>query len=149
MSEAATASAPAAEGAHAASAPSLLDQLQGLWKELPGLFNDRIELLSLELHRAGTVLVQVVVLIIVATILGVAAWLLLWAIIVMGLVFAGLPPALALGAAFLVNVAVAAWAVAHARKRLPLLRLPATRRHLRVGTPPTDAPPELSQPLAS
>lgn len=119
-----------------ASTGSPMEALRALWKDVPGLLNDRIELLSLELQRAGVALAQVVVLIVVATILGVTAWLVLWGAITLALVAAGLPLILALAATFGVNLATAAWAVARARRLLPLLRLPATRRHLLVGPSP-------------
>jgi uncharacterized membrane protein YqjE len=143
---------PAAQ--HAPSSP-WLHTLGLLWEELPGLVSDRVELLSLELHRAGLALMRIVVLMIAASILGVTAWLALWSAAVMALVAAGLPPALALGCALLVNVAAAAWAVARARRLLPLLRLPATRRHLMIhpqravdGPPLPDVAAGLQQPLA-
>lgn len=142
---AAAAAAPADERV-ARPPPSLLDTLGGLWKELPGLLNDRIELLSLELQRAGAALAQVVVLVVAAAILGVTAWLVLWSAIVMALVAAGLHIALALAAALLLNVGAALWAAARARSLLPLLRLPATRRHLTIGPSPNPAAPETDMP---
>ena len=129
--------------------PSLLAQWQALWKELPGLLNDRVELLALELQRARSVLVQALALTIVAAILGVTAWLLLWAVAVLGMVLAGLAPLAALLAALLVNAAAAAWAVARVRRLLPLVQLPATRRHLTVGKPSPAAPLDAGQALGS
>jgi uncharacterized membrane protein YqjE len=85
---AASAAAAAPESA-AVPPPSLLSTLRGLWQELPGLLNDRVELLSLELQRAGSALVRIVMLVVVAAILGVTAWLVLWGGIVMALVAAG------------------------------------------------------------
>ena len=125
--------------------PSLLAQWQALWRELPGLLNDRVELLALELQRARSVLVQALALTIVAAILGVTAWLLLWAVAVLGMVLAGLAPL----AALLVNAAAAAWAVARVRRLLPLVQLPATRRHLTVGKPSPAAPLDAGQALGS
>jgi len=58
--------------------PPLLSTLQEVWQELPGLISDRVELLSLELRRAGITLAQVVVLVLAAAILAVTAWLVLW-----------------------------------------------------------------------
>lgn len=124
------ASAAAAGGA---AARSLTDSLGRLWDELPALVNDRIELLSLELQRAGVALVQIVVLIVAAAILLVTAWLVLWGAVVMALVGLGLPMGWALLIVLLVNVAAAAWAGLRARRLLPALRLPATRRHLMIG----------------
>jgi len=139
------AAAPA-DPAAAAPPPSLMAGLGELWTELPQLLNDRVELLSLELQRAGAALVQVVVLIIAAAILGVTAWLVLWGGVVWALVSAGLHLTLALAAALLVNVAAAFWAVARARRLLPKLRLPATRRHLMITPSPTPREPADTTP---
>jgi uncharacterized membrane protein YqjE len=136
-----------------------LGLLGQMWDEVPGLLNDRVELLSLELQRAGNALVQIVVMTLAAAILGLTAWLVLWAALVMALVTAGLAPVWALAIALLVNLAAAAWAVKRARSLLPLLRLPATRRHLMISPSPTpragstEAPPhdrpDTPRPLAS
>lgn len=142
---AASASAPSPAN-DPAPAP-LLQTLQGLWRELPGLLNDRIELLSLELERAGRAMAQIVVLLVAVGILGVTVWLVLWLVIVAALMALGLPTTGALLAVLLVNLAAAWLAVARARRLLPLLRLPATRRHL-MFSPSTD-PPEPEPPLAA
>ena len=65
MANTATASAGDGEAAPAGAgnAPSLLGSLGELWSELPGLLNDRVELLSLELQRAGLALVLALVLV--------------------------------------------------------------------------------------
>ena len=141
--------APRAEGD--AGLRSWMHTLGEIWTALPGLLNDRIELLSLELQRAGSALAQVVLLIVVGGILGVTAWLLLWAVIVGALVDAGWHSALALSAAMGVNLAAAAWAGLRARRLLPLLRLPATRRHLMISPapPPTDENPDAARPATS
>ena len=76
--------------ASAAPPPSWLASLQGLVQELPGLISDRIELLSLELQRAGQVLAQIVALIVAAAILAVTAWLALWGGVIVALIDAGL-----------------------------------------------------------
>lgn len=147
--------APRAEGASAVHAeaasgvPSWTHTLGEIWTALPGLLNDRIELLSLELQRAAAALAQTVLLIVVSGILGVTAWLLLWAVIVGALVDAGWNSALALSAAMGVNLAAAASAALRARRLLPLLRLPATRRHLMIN--PSSVPcqgPSGSAPTA-
>ena len=132
------ASATASGGA---AARSLTDALGRLWDELPGLVNDRIELLTLELRRAGVALVQIVVLIVAASILGVAAWLLLWAAVVLLLIDAGVSVAVSLLVALAVNAAAALWALWRARRLLPALQLAATRRHLHIGAPPAAASP--------
>lgn len=129
----ATASTPPAQ-------ESLLQTLKGLWQELPGLVSDRVELLSLELHRAGLALAQIAALVVAAAILGVTAWLVLWGMVVALLVMAGLHWLAALGLALLANLLAAWWAVARVRKLLPALKLPATRRHLMIS-PSTKPPP--------
>lgn len=132
--------------------PPLLSTLQEVWQELPGLISDRVELLSLELRRAGITLAQVVVLVLAAAILAVTAWLVLWGGIVVALVSVGMHTALALLVAVVINLGAAAWAVMRARRLLPHLSLPATQRHLMIGpsaitrapddsTPPPAVPP--------
>lgn len=111
-------------------APPLLQTLQSLWRELPGLVSDRIELLSLELRRAGLAVMQIVALVIAIGILGVTAWLVLWAAIVLLLTNAGLPLPVAMLAVMAVNIGAAWWAVAQVRRLVGRLTLPATRRHL-------------------
>jgi len=111
----------------------MLQSLQALWKDLPGLISDRVELLSLELQQAGLALLQILMLAVVVAILGVTAWLVLWVGIVAGLVAMGLHVALALGLALLLNLAAAAMAVMRAVALSRQLRLPATRRHLTLS----------------
>jgi ABC-type protease/lipase transport system fused ATPase/permease subunit len=118
----------------------LLQTLKGLWQELPGLVSDRVELLSLELNRAGLALAQIAALVVAAAILGVTAWLALWGMVVALLVMAGLHWLVALGLALVANLLAAWWAVARARSLLPKLKLPATRRHLMLS-PSTKPPP--------
>lgn len=110
--------------------PSLLQTLQGLWRELPGLISDRVDLLTLELQRAGRALMQIVALVVVAAILAVTAWLALWSAVVGLLMALGLHWSLALLVVLVVNLGAAWWAVARMRSLVPDLRLPATRRHL-------------------
>lgn len=129
--------------------PPLLDTLQEVWRDLPGLISDRVELLSLELRRAGITLAQIVVLILAAAILGVTAWLVMWGGIVVALVSAGMHTALALLVAVVLNLGAAAWAAMRARRLLPLLSLPATQRHLMIGPSAiTRAPDESTPPPA-
>ncbi|MDE2079908.1 MAG: phage holin family protein [Burkholderiales bacterium] len=122
----------------AAPQPSWLAALHDLARELPGLVSDRIELLSLELRRAGLALAQIVALVVAGAILGLTAWLALWGCIVGALVAAGLPWTGALLAVLLVNLAACAALLLRVRTLLPLLGLPATRRHLTL--PPAAAP---------
>lgn len=124
---------------------SLRRQLRALWRELPGLLSDRVELLSLELQRAARSLAEIVALIVGMAILGVTAWLALWAALVGLLVRAGLPLTAALLLAIVFNVGVILLALRRVRRLLPRLSLPATRRHLMVSpdpTPPADLPAE-------
>lgn len=134
----AQAETPAA--ASAAEPPSLLQQLQGLVRELPRLVSDRVELLSLELQRATQSLVQIVALVVAIAILGVTVWLTLWATLVTLLVHAGMPLLAALLLTVGINAVVIAVAVARVRRLLPRLQLPATRRHLTVAPDPAPEP---------
>jgi hypothetical protein len=130
-----------------AASEGLLDALQAIWRDLPGLVSDRVDLLSLELLRAGRSLAQIVALIVAAAILGVTAWLVLWVGVAGALVALGLHWAWALLLVLAVN-ALAAWAaVARVRRLLPNLRLPATRRHLMLSpTTPAPQPPPPAPP---
>lgn len=129
-------------GAAATAEPSWLVTVQALLHELPGLVSDRIELLSLELQRAGRALAQIVALIVAAAILAVTAWLALWAGVMVALISAGLHWAAASLLVLVVNLGACAWAVARVRALAPLLQLPATRRHLTVrrAEPPAPGP---------
>lgn len=118
----------------------MLKSLQGLWRELPGLVSDRIELLSLEVRRAGSALAQIVALVVMAAILGVTAWLALWGVAIGGLMALGLHWAVALLVVLLINLGAAWLAISRARGLVPRLGLPATRRHLTLS--PSTAPPE-------
>lgn len=105
--------------------------------ELPGLISDRVELLSLELQRAGQVLAQIVALIVAAAILAVTAWLALWGGVMLALIGAGLHWAAASLIVLVINLCACGWAVARIRALAPLLQLPATRRHLTLSQPST------------
>ena len=113
---------------------SLIDLVRGVLQDLPGLIGDRVELFSLELHRAGIALVKVLALTVVATILGVTAWLAVWSIGVGLLIAAGWHVAAANGLVALINLVAATWAVHRLRALMKALSLPATRQHLLVGT---------------
>ena len=143
---ASTADSGAAEQPHRLP-DGVLATISSLWRDLPGLFNDRVELLSLEMQRAGIALVQIVMLIVVIAILGATAWLALWAGVIVGLVALGLPLALALLVGLVLNAVAAAIAVARVRGLLPMLKFPATRRHL-MFSPSTEpqTEPERTSP---
>ena len=113
-----------------AAAASLLDLVQQLLRELPGLISDRVELLSLELSRAGAALGKIAVLAVAVAIFGITAWAALWTGVVMGLLALDWHWALALGVVVLVNAGAVAWAAMTMRRLAGLLKLPATRRHL-------------------
>ncbi len=118
----------------------LLQTVASLWRELPGLLSDRVELMSLELQRAGRALLQIVVLLVVAAILGVTAWLVLWGGIVAALLTLGMPLASALLVLLLFNVGAAWLVLRRARALVPRLALPATRRHLMLSPSPAPGP---------
>lgn len=113
--------------------------LQDLVAALPGLVTDRLELLALELQRAGRGLVQIMALVVATAMLGATAWLALCGGLVLTLVALGLWWPLALLAVVLVNLALAWAAVSRARRLLTNLGLPATRRHLVFGAESADA----------
>ena len=103
---------------------SVLQLLQSLWADLPGLVSDRVHLLALAV---------MVALVIGAAVLVATAWLALWAGIAAALVEAGL----AWGWAFLIvlvlNLGGAALALWRAKSLAHLLTLPATMRRLTVA----------------
>lgn len=136
--EAPPAAAPG--GAAPASGASLfgtfIEPLVALVRELPALVSDRVELLTLELQRAGRALAQIVVLLVAVAVLAVTVWLLLWLAVGGLLVAAGLSPPVALLAVLLVNVLAMGVALSRMKRLLPQLQLPATRRHLTLTPSP-------------
>lgn len=125
-------------------ADTLVDALQALLRELPGLVSDRVELFALELARAGQALARIVAWVVAIAILGVTAWIALWAGVVLALVELGLHWTLALLPVLLINLAAVAFAMGQVRRLTPRLSLPATRRHLTFSAdalPRGDAPP--------
>lgn len=115
---------------------SLLDIVRGIWRELPGLFSDRVELFSLELQRAGQALLHIVALGVALAVLSMTTWLVLWSLIITGLMLAGLHWLLVFLGALLAHVLLALWVVHLIKKLLPMLQLPATRRHLMFTSSP-------------
>jgi uncharacterized membrane protein YqjE len=107
--------------------------LQELMAALPALLSDRLELLALELHRAGRSMVQMTALVVATAVLATTAWLALCLGLGLALVDWGLSWPLALLAVLLVNLGLAWMAVSRARRLLGSLGLPATRRHLSFG----------------
>lgn len=152
-SSAAEGSSPAIDDTAAdPQAQTLLGAFKGLWRELPGLVSDRVELLSLELRRAGLALLQIVVLVIAAAILAVTAWMLLSVGVAVLLVAGfGLPWWVALLIVLAANLLSAWWAIGRVKALLPLLQLPATRRRLMFSPstePPAGAAPQTPFPAA-
>lgn len=107
--------------------------VQDLMTVVPGLLSDRLELLALELHRAGRDMAKIFALVVATAMLATAAWLALCCGLVLALVTFGVPWPGALLAVLLFNAALAWAAVARARRLLSTLGLPATRRHLAFG----------------
>lgn len=123
--------------------------LHSIWQELPGLVGDRLELLGLEVRRAGRALAQIVALLVAAAVLAVTAWLVAWAGVAVGLVQIGMHWAAALLLVLVANLAAAGLALGRLRRLLPLLRLPATRRHLTPAARVPPAPPVATPPAAA
>jgi hypothetical protein len=117
--------------------PSLLHQAEAVWRELPGLFNDRVELFELELKRAAQAATRMAGLLALAALLAMTAWALLWAVFVSALAALGVPLWSALAIALAVNLAGAVVAAMRVRPLLKTLGMPATRRHLTFA--PSDA----------
>jgi uncharacterized membrane protein YqjE len=117
----------------------LSDLLLDLLHDLPGLVSDRVELLSLELQRAGLAVVRILLLGVAAAIFAATAWLALWGGLVAVLVAVGLHWGLALAVTLILNLAAAGFALLRASQLTPLLKLPATRRHLAVRPMPAPA----------
>jgi hypothetical protein len=116
-----------------AGTTSVLQMLQALWLDLPGLVSDRVHLLTLELKRAGGALAVMLGLVIGAAVLASTAWIALW----VGIAAALLHWGLAWGWVFLIvlalNLGGAVFALLRARSLAHLLTLPATVRRLTVA----------------
>ena len=100
--------------------------LQEVMAALPGLESDRLELLALELQRAGASLVPIMAQVVVTAILGATAWVALCSGLGLLLVAKGLSWPLALLTVLLVNLALAWVAVTRARRLVVNLGLPTT-----------------------
>jgi Putative Actinobacterial Holin-X, holin superfamily III len=116
-----------------AGTASVLQTLQALWLDLPGLVSDRVHLLTLELKRAGGALALMLGLVIGAAVLASTAWIALW----VGITAALLHWGLAWGWVFLIvlvlNLGGAFVALLRAKSLAHLLTLPATVRRLTVA----------------
>jgi hypothetical protein len=143
----------AAEAARADSARapkvSLPALLREIASELPGLVSDRVQLLSLEMQRAGLALAQIVALVVAIGVLAVTAWIALWLGAAAALLDAGLGLAWTVALVIALNLVAAALAAQRVRQLARLLALPATVRRLTLPVatpadaprpPPTEAP---------
>ncbi len=131
--------------------PHWFATLHRLVSALPGLVSERLELLALELHRAGRAIARIVALVVVAAILAITAWLALWACLALVLVASGWSWPLAMLAVLLVNLLLTGAALAWIRSLVATVGLPATRRHLVFGAgaeTTADAHPS-AQPFAN
>lgn len=124
---------------------SLLQHLQQLLRELPGVIGDRVHLLALELKRSGLALAQMVGLVVAVGVLLCTAWLALWVGIGVGLVQAGLGWGWTLLLVLLLNLGAAWLAAKRALSLARFLSLPATVRRLTATHP---APPSSRNPAA-
>jgi uncharacterized membrane protein YqjE len=140
------AAAAAARAPGSARPESMIDLVRDVLHDLPGLIGDRVELFSLELHRAGLALLKVLAMTVAAAILGVTAWLAVWSILVGLLMAAGWHWAAANGLVVLINIAAAAYALVRARRLMSHLSLPATRQHLSLGSGSTRRSAESESP---
>jgi len=107
--------------------------VQDLVAVLPGVVSDRLELLALELHRAGRGMVQIVALVLATAVLCATAWLALCTGLALILVELGLSLPWALLVVLVANLLLAWAALSRVRHLLVSLGLPATRRHLVFG----------------
>ena len=135
--------APDAPGA---PAPGLTESLLALWRDLRCLVGGRVDLLSLELQRAGLALRQIVLWTMVASVLAITAWMALCGGIALFLVEQGLHWSVVLLVLMLANLGGAWWALQRASALAPRLALPATRRYLRFGV--DEGETRVEQPLA-
>ena len=119
---------------------SFLGTLSALMGNLPGLFSDRVDLLSLELQRAGLTLVLMLLWGVTAAMLLLTAWLGVWGALAAMAVQSGLHWQWAALGVVLINVLAAWGAIGMARRMAPKLSLPLTRSHLDFDhdTPRTD-----------
>lgn len=140
-----TAAAGAASDGHGAARLSLPGLLRDLVGELPGLVSDRVQLLSLEVSRAGQALAQIVALALAIALLVATAWIALWVGAAALLLAWGLALGWVVAVVLALNLAAAWWAAHRMRRLTPLLGLPASVRRLTVPGPSAG---ESADPLA-
>jgi len=128
---------PAAPDAPAPVQPGVLASAQALIGDLRVAFQERLQLLSLELRQAGLALSQMIMFAVMVALLIVSAWLALMVGLFMGSTAIGLHWSLAIGVVFAVNAggAVALWL--KVRRLTMQLMLPATVRTIRASLPVT------------
>ena len=129
---------------------SMFDAIKALLAELPALFSDRVQLLALELQRAGRALAQIIGLLVAVAIFAATAWAALWAGVIVLLLRTELSLGYVLLIVLAINLVAAVAALLGIRKLARWLTLPATVRRLTlppaaVPTPPTEGVHE-SQP---
>ena len=117
---------------------SVFGAIKALLAELPALFSERVQLLALEMKRAGRALGQIMALLVVAAIFAATAWAALWAGVIVLLLRTELSLGYVLLIVLAINLAGAVVALLGIRKRARWLTLPATFRRL---TLPRDAIP--------
>jgi Putative Actinobacterial Holin-X, holin superfamily III len=142
MDEASAAARAEGSRAPAVSLPTLLRQLAG---DVPGLVSDRIQLLSLEVRRAGLALAQMIALVVAIGVLAATAWVALWVGAAAALLSWGLAPGWVVLIVIGLNLGAAAIAAQRVRHLVPLLALPATVRRLTV--PSAAAPTQPAAPV--
>lgn len=113
----------------------LLELAGSLAKELPGLISDRVQLLALELRRAGQSLAKMLVLVLCALILLSTAWIALWVGLAFVLIHFGLHWWGAIIVILVLNIGAAVFALLRAKALVHNLTLPATMRRLTVAPP--------------
>jgi Putative Actinobacterial Holin-X, holin superfamily III len=126
--------------------------LRELAADLPGLVSDRVQLLSLEVRRAGLAMAQIVALVVAIGVLAVTAWTALWVGAAAALLHAGLALGWVVAIVIALNLGAAALAALRVRKLAPLLALPATVRRLTLPAPrpvPTPSAISTTQPSVS
>jgi hypothetical protein len=124
----------------------LLELAGSLAKELPGLISDRVQLLALELRRAGQSLAKILVFVLGALILLSTAWIALWVGLTLALIHFGLHWAWAIIVILVLNIGVAVFALLRAKALVHNLTLPATMRRLTVAPPGPPGPPAAAPP---
>lgn len=129
-----------------AEASTFPQAIKALLGELPALFTDRVQLLALEMKRAGRALAQIVALLVLAAILASTAWLALWVGVVVLLLRAGLPFGGVVLIVLVLNLLAALLALWRIRSLARWLTLPATVRRLTLPPSPAKEPEPSHEP---